>query len=385
MSKSTNTIQNINVEQFTRTLWQQKPIVIKDAFPQFKDLLDEHELAGLAMEEDFDSRIISNDKGQWRVTSGPFDEFEEVCVNDWTLLVQGVEQAIPDATTLLEQFHFIPSWRLDDLMVSFSVANAGVGPHVDQYDVFIIQGKGSRRWQVGEKIDETTPTLLPHPKLKQIPMFTPIIDEVLQPGDMIYIPPGFPHNGVAIEDCINYSVGFRAPNQTEILSSFTDFLIDNQINSARYADPEIAKRQYPGEILPKEQGQFRQLTKQMIDSDQFLKWLVAFQTITHHEAPEYSGLDDDISEVFDALNSGKRFTKQPYVNVAHTQSETTPDRTFFGVNGMSFEVHAEDVETLCLFLYSQEWHNDKKIFFKNGSHFVQIVSKLVNEGCWIIS
>ncbi|XOV78421.1 MAG: cupin domain-containing protein [Aestuariibacter sp.] len=376
-------MKNIDVDNFRQQYWQQKPLVIRQAFPDFQDLLDEHELAGLAMEDEFDSRIIRKQNGNWFVEQGPFESFDDSCQGAWTLLVQGVESALPDAQPLLSQFDFVPSWRLDDLMVSFSVEGAGVGPHVDQYDVFIIQGKGSRRWQVGDNSPQET--LRPHPALKQVPDFAPIIDEVLYPGDVIYIPPGFPHNGTALAPCLNYSVGFRAPNQTEMLSSFTDFLIDHDIKTKRYADPKLQSRTYQSEIKPQEVDQFQQLLQQMVNSDHFYRWLVAFQSRTPEDPSYFEAVDYSEQEIAECLNNDFSFERLPNVRVAHLRSEQPPAHIYIGVNGLAFQCDDSCSETLLNFINSSHWFNQKKIFYKNGSLFVQIVSKLVNEGYWIIN
>jgi 50S ribosomal protein L16 3-hydroxylase len=222
-------LESLYFEHFIQQYWQKRPLLIKQGLSNFVDPIDQDELAGLAMEDDIDSRIISLSGDKWAVHQGPFEQFDDICQGQWSLLVQGVDRYNELASHLLGAFDFIPSWRIEDLMVSFSVAGGGVGPHLDQYDVFIIQGKGTRRWKVGGPGQYNE--ISPHPKLKQIDDFVPIIDEVLEAGDILYIPPGCPHEGVALEDCLNYSVGFRAPNQQELLSNFADYGLDNPIYS----------------------------------------------------------------------------------------------------------------------------------------------------------
>ena len=152
-----------NAETFLKNYWQQKPVVIKHFFDNFVDPIDENDLAGLAQESEVDARIISNVKGSWHVEQGPITDFDKACQGKWTLLVQGVDKYVPDVTPLLDPFSFIPNWRLDDLMVSFATNGAGVGAHIDQYDVFLVQGKGRRRWRVGKPADYKE--VFPHPKL----------------------------------------------------------------------------------------------------------------------------------------------------------------------------------------------------------------------------
>lgn len=219
---------------FLRDYWQQQPIVIRNAFLGFEDPISPDELAGLAMELGVDSRIISQKNSAWHVEHGPFEQFDSLPASHWTLLVQAVNEHVPVANELLRAFRFLPDWRIDDLMVSYSTPHGGVGSHVDQYDVFIIQGQGRRRWQVGKK--EPLKTLLPHPDLKQTEPFNPIIDEVLEPGDMVYIPAGFPHCGASEQASLNYSVGFRAPSQSELLTALADFAADRDIFQTRFRD-----------------------------------------------------------------------------------------------------------------------------------------------------
>jgi 50S ribosomal protein L16 3-hydroxylase len=229
-------IEHFDKLSFLKDYWQKRPCIIKGFINNFIDPIDEHELAGLAQEPEIDSRIIAKHANEWSVTNGPIDDFETACVGAWTLLVQGVDKQIPEVNELTKLVNFIPNWRMDDVMVSFSVEHAGVGPHIDEYDVFIVQGKGQRRWQVG--LPKDYETHIPHPKIRQIKTFEAIVDEILEPGDAVYIPPNHPHNGVALTPCINYSLGFRAMTNYELLNGLfdTDSFKSNAVK--RYADSE---------------------------------------------------------------------------------------------------------------------------------------------------
>ncbi|WP_088331867.1 cupin domain-containing protein [Lacimicrobium sp. SS2-24] len=272
-------------QTFLEKHWQKQPLLLKGAFTDFTDPLDEHDLAGLAQEPDIDARIVSSAQQRWQVHQGPFTEedFGCYCKGQWSLLVQGVDRYLDAATELLNTFDFIPSWRVEDLMVSFSVPGGGVGPHIDQYDVFIIQGKGARRWQVGGQGGES---LRPHPLLSQVSTFEPVIDVVLQPGDVLYIPPGFAHCGETIQDSLNYSVGFRAPNQAELISDFADFVLDNAGHCQRYTDPQRTVPAYRGQVTQQDQNALRSLMKQAIDSPLFEPWLGRFLSQQGEVEPE---------------------------------------------------------------------------------------------------
>ena len=175
-------INEFDQAQFLSEYWQKKPCIIKGFVKNFSDPVDEHELAGLAQEPEIDSRIVSYNRNQWLAAQGPFEDFTDRCVGAWTLLVQGVDRYVDEVDELTNLVKFIPNWRLDDVMISFSNEGAGVGPHTDEYDVFIIQGKGQRRWQVG--LPGEYEERVPHPLLKQVDGFDPVIDEVLSCGDV---------------------------------------------------------------------------------------------------------------------------------------------------------------------------------------------------------
>jgi len=291
----------VNSDEFLNKYWQKQPVVIRNAFENFVDPLDEHELAGLAQEHDVDSRIISRQKEKWLVEQGPIEDFEQHCIGAWSLLVQSVDQYSPTANNLLNAFNFIPKWRIEDLMVSFSHTNAGVGPHLDQYDVFIVQGKGSRRWQVGniEKPENPYETYIPHPRLKQIEMFSPIIDEILHPGDMIYIPPGFPHNGVALEPCMNYSIGFRAPSQKDLVTAIADYAQQHDRLTERFIDPDRKTTGNNYFLQANDISKFKNLIINLVDSADFDHFLGHFLTTTENFD------DDELTDQPDSLTASE--------------------------------------------------------------------------------
>lgn len=223
---------------FLQQDWQRRPRLFRQAFSHFDDAIEPEILAGLAMEEGIDARVISHHGNRWQVEHGPFEDYERFGEHDWTLLVQSVNEWVPAVAALLEPFRFLPDWRVDDVMVSFATEGGGVGPHLDQYDVFIIQGQGRRHWRVGARGDYAEHR--PHPDLKQLatPQFEAVIDAELAPGDMLYIPAGCPHEGIGLEPTLNYSIGFRAPTQVELLSQVVDALIEVDALGHRYRDPD---------------------------------------------------------------------------------------------------------------------------------------------------
>jgi len=250
-------LQQFNPDDFLQTYWQNKPSLLKKAIPDFDNPISPEELAGLACEEDVESRIISEvggeGAGKWQLEHGPFaeDSFPDRPTKDWTLLVQAVDHYVPDVAELLEYFRFIPNWRIDDVMVSFAAEGGSVGPHFDQYDVFLIQGSGTRQWKIGQRCTASTP-LLAHPELSVLEHFETSEEFIAEPGDIVYIPPGVAHWGTSLSnDCMTYSVGFRAPSHSEILSYFCDHLIDQLDSDPRYQDKSPTPSDSPGEINSK--------------------------------------------------------------------------------------------------------------------------------------
>lgn len=228
----------ISADEFLRDYWQKKPLLVRQAIPDFKSPLEPDELAGLALEEMIESRIVvEHGDSPWELRRGPFKEeaFKELPERDWTLLIQAVDQFIPEVAELLEHFKFLPSWRIDDVMISYAAPGGGVGPHFDNYDVFLLQGHGHRRWKIGQTCDASSP-MLPHADLRILAEFEESAEWVLEPGDMLYLPPRVAHYGIAEDDCMTYSVGFRAPSAAEVLTHFTDFLAQFLSDEERYSD-----------------------------------------------------------------------------------------------------------------------------------------------------
>ncbi|QHJ10082.1 50S ribosomal protein L16 3-hydroxylase [Paraglaciecola mesophila] len=378
---------NFDPEIFLDYHWQKSPAVFRRTFKKFVDPLDEHDLAGLAQDPRIDSRVVSLEKTNWQVEHGPIANFEQACKGHWSLLVQSVDQHVDEADQLIRMFNFIPYWRLDDLMVSFSNEGAGVGPHLDQYDVFIIQGKGSRRWQAGEKGEY--PTFYPHPDLSQITQFDPIVDEILLPGDMIYIPAGCPHNGVALEDCMNYSVGFRAPSQQDLLSSFADYSIDLGLFKTRYQDRGLTPRRDPSELAQPEISSFRKMLHETIDSAHFERWLTSHfsHTQLNQGYDDQHNPDYTLSEILALFDEHTIFERQPGIRPVYL-TKNNPERSLeFFIEGQAFFAPAKYVPKVRELLSMPSWQYQAAIDDATPlsvNHFwVQLMSELVNAGAWL--
>ena len=378
-------LNDFDIELFLREYWQKKPLVIRQGFKDFIDPLDEHELAGLALEDNIDSRIVSLQDLDWQVTQGPFADINAHCQGAWSLLVQAVDHYVPEADELMRAFSFIPHWRMTDLMVSFSNQGAGVGAHIDQYDVFIIQGKGSRRWQVGLPSDYAVK--LPHPALKQIEDFAPIIDEVLEPGDIIYIPPHHPHNGVAQQDCMNYSVGFRAPSQQEMFASFSDYVAEHNLFTERYVDHVIEPREYGGEIKPHEVKAFKQFMLQALDKGDFDDWLSAYLSESYHAKDPNEQDTEPYSEqeIAELLAEGALFIRENGLKAIFQQNSQNPETDFvFYIEGQRFSCPSSINGLVKELLNNSEFSLDNHASNQDSQALSPLLSSLVNAGFWFV-
>ena len=280
-------IKNLLPEDFLLKYWQKKPLLIRQAIPGFETPIAADELAGLALEEEVESRLIL-EKGSvpWELRHGPFteDTFRSLPESHWTLLVQAVDHWVPEVHELLEYFRFLPSWRLEDIMISYAADGGNVGPHYDQFDVFLLQAEGKRHWSIGAHYDDQAPTVANTP-LHILAEFNPLEDYVLEPGDMLYLPPGVGHHGVAKGECMTISIGFRAPSHREILMQFTDFVADRLSESLRYADGDQKPVQNPGEIDQEAINRVQEILKQYVNDRQLIaQWFG--ETMTEPKHPQ---------------------------------------------------------------------------------------------------
>jgi 50S ribosomal protein L16 3-hydroxylase len=237
----------LTTAEFLRRHWQKRPLVVRGAFPDFVDPLSVAEVLALAQSPDAESRIVRRAGRHWSLAHGPFTraQLARRPRRDWTVLVQDSNHFSDRATALLARFAFVPHARMDDLMVSYAVPGGSVGPHVDSYDVFLIQGMGRRRWQWSAQRDLA---FVPGLDLKILARFEPEEECVLEPGDMLYLPPGAAHYGIATSECLTWSVGMRAPSDAELATGFLDYLGERLDLDGRYRDPGLAPARHPGAI-----------------------------------------------------------------------------------------------------------------------------------------
>ena len=238
----------ISIDEFFRICWRRRPLLLRGALEGFTDPLDADELAGLAMEDEVESRLVreSGGKRPWQVQHGPLpeEELRTLPPAGWSLLVQGADRLLPELAELTAAFAFLPRWLFDDVMVSFAPAGASVGAHVDQYDVFIVQGSGTRLWRLGAEVPAKPGPVRATGDLRLLADFRPDHEWLLQPGDALYIPMGVPHHGITERPGLSYSVGFRPPDRNRLLA----FLGHPGQDEADVFFREVCHRSLPGEI-----------------------------------------------------------------------------------------------------------------------------------------
>lgn len=263
--------------------WQTKPLVVSDALPEFRSPLSPEELAGLACEDGVESRLVLKEGGAypWELRHGPFtfEDFQTLPPHHWTLLVQEVDRLLPDVARVLDRFDVLPRWRIDDVMVSYAPTGGTVGPHIDNYDVFLIQGAGHRRWEIGHApVDDET--IVPDLDLRMLADFTPDATHVLGPGDVLYLPPRVAHHGVAVDDdCMTYSVGFRAPSHRDLVADFLQHAMEQVDPDARFSDPDRTPVEHPGALPETDRKQVRAVLRDLVADDNALdRWFGQFIT-----------------------------------------------------------------------------------------------------------
>jgi 50S ribosomal protein L16 3-hydroxylase len=250
----------LSTEKFLSDYWQKQPVVIRRAFGDFVPELDGNDIAGLACDELAESRLVigSFPEHDWNLRYGPFDEgdFANLPGENWTLLVQDVEKHYPPLRSLLRSFSFLPSWRIDDLMVSVAAPGGSVGPHADQYDVFLLQASGHKKWQIAKSYEQA---LLPDCELNVLQSFQPEQEWLLEPGDLLYLPPGVAHHGIAVDEGMTWSIGMRAPSSADLLQALGEWLAANRNEGERYRDPGLTGTPLEGEVDATALRSFRQL------------------------------------------------------------------------------------------------------------------------------
>lgn len=369
-------------EQFLREYWQKKPLLIRNALPDIEGLLEPDEVAGLALEEDIESRIIvERSPVDWELRHGPFNDktFRNLPKTHWTLLVQALDQYVPAVSDLAGLFEFIPSWRIDDVMVSYAPEGGSVGPHYDYYDVFLIQAHGQRRWQLGQMCDDAT-DLLPNLPMRILKDFLPEQEWVLNPGDMLYLPPGLAHYGVALGECMTLSVGFRAPSEQDILLDFVHAHLQEARQDRRYSDPELQTQPNPGWISPDAVERMAEIMRRAVsDPAKISVWMGAYLSQTKYERePEPPESDYSEDEVNDLLVANQAIRREESTRMLYTGDAHRPDHFF--INGSEVAIPPLTY-SLVLYLCKQRYYRPATLaMFCRTPECLNLVTELLNQG-----
>lgn len=373
-------LNHMSQNEFLSTYWQKKPVVIRQGFKDFVDPIAADELAGIAMEEAVQSRLISKENGQWQADFGPFEHYEHLGERDWSLVIQALDNFSEEAAELIEPFRFLPHWRLDDLMASFATKGGSVGPHVDNYDTFICQGSGKRHWRVGNNTKQHT-EVIAHEALLHVEPFEAIIDVELAAGDILYIPPGFPHEGVALTPSMSFSIGFRANSAISLLSGFADYLIDNDLGSQLLEDPDRQAIINSGEITNSDYASIQNQLQNLLDDDTLFKnFAGSFLTNAKHELdlmPSDEPFEqDEVSELL-TIHAIKRLG-----GLRALYFEDTVNEGVFYLNGEKVHFNNEIVPAVKL-LCDQVviMPSDLALWYQN-KHFTTLMAGLLDQGYW---
>ncbi|MEJ8566662.1 cupin domain-containing protein [Elongatibacter sediminis] len=335
------------VDRFLRDYWQSTPCLLRQVFPDFEPELDPQDIAGLACEELAEARLVSGryPEHDWRLRHGPFGESDllELPESDWTLLVQDVEKHYPPLTGILEAFGFLPTWRIDDLMSSVAAPGGSVGPHVDQYDVFLLQASGRRRWSISRNFD---PERVTGCELDVLQRFDAETHWDLEPGDVLYLPPGVAHHGVALDLCMTWSIGLRAPSQADLLIALGEWLAEHGEEGERYTDPRLGTSPRPGEIDGAARDRFSALLGDAVNgpaiSDEFLGRFLSTYRLAH--APAAPDTPLAAPAVASALQTGALLHRNPWTRLAWTPHRGAA-RLYAA--GECIECRTADAERLC--------------------------------------
>lgn len=375
MIPSLTQLGDMPIEEFLRDYWQKKPLLIRNALPNFESPIDGDELAGLALEEDVESRLIrEHGKTPWELQHGPFDEelFSQLPESHWTLLVQAVDQWVPEVHELLNHFRFIPNWRVDDIMISYAPDQGSVGPHFDYYDVFLLQGAGKRRWRIGQSCD-THSERIENTPLNILKDFEQKEEWILEPGDMLYIPPGVAHWGIAEGESITYSVGFRAPSHADIMCELSHDTADQLTDDNRFSDPDLNVQKNPGEIGSPAVAQVKKILLDNFTDEKIALWFGRYMTERKYVEDDIEHEQIDIADWRSALEDGVQLWRHPAARLAYHQQLSD---TFLFADGQAFKCTLPFAELLC-----QELDIDYKQLqpFLENSDNLHTLDKLINQ------
>lgn len=375
MTEPLAVLGGITAEQFLAEYWQKKPLLVRNGLPEIVGLLEPQDVQELALEEHASARLIrQKDKNpnEWHVKSSPLTkgDFQKL-PKLWSILVQAVDHYSFDLSELWKKFPFIPQWRRDDIMVSYAPKGGSVGKHFDFYDVFLVQGHGHRRWQLGQMCDANT-VFVPNQPLKLLPEIDVQFDEILAPGDLLYVPPGMAHYGVAEDDCLTFSFGFRMPNVAGMMERISDQFSANTLLQNPVVD--IARKQISqiGEINASELSHLKDLVlAQLQDSAALDAAIMSYMSEPKYpdNIPEADEIEaDDLKEI---LHEGYEVLLEPASRLLYTEKNGTLN--FWG-NGEalfiaeSFEQKLKAIANGESLAFDSQFNNDEML--ENVAHLL---------------
>lgn len=362
--------------KFLAEYWQKKPLLIRQAIPDFVSPLSPDELAGLACETQVESRLIMERGGAkpWQVRHGPFTEadFVNLPATHWTLLVQEVDRHVPEIADIIDKFNFIPSWRIDDLMISYAVPQGSVGPHTDSYDVFLLQAYGTRKWQISSQTSE----LLPDLDLKILREFATEQEWILHPGDILYLPPDVAHYGIALDDCMTFSIGFLAPSHTDMIHDYVAFALQQFNENTRYTDPELQIQTDFGEISALTLEKIKHIIHSLpTDDTQIQHWFGRYVTQTR------SGVSPEPAEIEYTVKTWqaelKHFPLRRAARMAFIRNENSV--TLF-VEGQAIQIPKSSSQVVNLLTQQRDFYYADFKKFLSDDFIVKLLVEMTNDG-----
>ncbi|BBP43668.1 cupin domain-containing protein [Thiosulfativibrio zosterae] len=356
--------QQVDLKTFLSDYWQKKPLLIKNALPNFITPVSPEELAGLSLEEEVESRIvIQHSATDYELQTGPFDEdtYESLPEKNWTLLVQGMDRLLPEVADLLKDFDFIPQWRIDDIMISYATEGGNVGPHFDHYDVFLLQAQGKRRWMLSaQDCDESN--YIKGVDLRLMQNYVVEDEYIVETGDILYIPPKWGHHGVGLtDDCMTFSVGYRTYRGIELWDSFGDYLAETESFRTLYQDPNWNGAS-PGQVTDGAWQQAKTLLQSALNDDMAMKrWFGRFAT----------QLDDGANRLLPTpLDEDEAPDMETLISAAYDATGIVRDE-------ICRFAYAEFDQQVALYVNSQEWplENAQNDFIRHLCNFKVIEAR----------
>lgn len=383
MEKTSNPLGDISQKQFMEEYWQKKPLLVRQAFPNFESPITADELAGLACEEEVNSRIVMEKHGEhpWFPVFGPMSDeiYSTMPETHWSLIVNDLEKYLPELSWIVDRFRFIPEWRLDDLMISYAADQGSVGPHIDLYDVFILQGQGKRRWQINSQ-EVTEDNQIKETPLRIQKDFRAEEEWIMEPGDMLYLPPGVSHHGVSLGESLSYSIGFRATSHADLVNEFIGYITQALPSKSTYQDPDQRIQEHPNEIKQDALERVTEIFKQYLQPNhpELQRWYGCFVSDTKTNLclePEKE--INTVEELKELTNTGI-LIRHPASRFAFAQN---PDNTLLFIDGEDYEVKPEFAKALC----KQRQFNLNELIVIADENELLLITKLYNQGSIVIN